>query len=87
MAKYRACTVWRRRSNRGIKTPEKRVGSIKRPPERVLLSRPLQNKYKESGKKGQTVSAYSQLPETNDIQFARAVSEIQSEVRRDTCSS
>lgn len=42
----------------------------------------LQNKYKESGKKSQRVSVYSQLPETNDIQFAKAVSEIQSEVRQ-----
>lgn len=41
----------------------------------------FQNKYKESGKKSQTVSVYSQLPQTNEIQFAKAVSELQSEVR------
>lgn len=42
----------------------------------------LQNKYKESGRKSQTVSVYSQLADTNDIQFAKTVSEIQSEVRQ-----
>lgn len=41
----------------------------------------FQNKYKESGKKSQSVSVYSQLPQTNEMQFAKAVSEIQSEVR------
>lgn len=41
----------------------------------------LQNKYKESGKKSQNVSLYSQLTDTNDIQFAKTVSDIQSEVR------
>lgn len=45
-----------------------------------LLCR-LQNKYKEDGQKSQSVSVYSQLQDTNDIQFARAVSELQSQVR------
>lgn len=44
----------------------------------------VQNKYKESGKKSQSVSVYSQLPETNDTQFAKAVCQIQSEVRSGT---
>ncbi|PWA32051.1 hypothetical protein CCH79_00020385 [Gambusia affinis] len=39
------------------------------------------NKYKEGGKKVQTVSVYSQLPETNQTQFAKNVSELQSEVK------
>lgn len=44
----------------------------------------VQNKYKESGKKSQSVSVYSQLPETNHMQFAKAVCQIQSEVRSGT---
>lgn len=41
----------------------------------------LQTKYKEDGKRSQTASFYSQLPQTSETQFAKSVSEIQSEVR------
>lgn len=40
----------------------------------------LQAKYKESGKKSRSQSVYSQLPETTETQFAKTVSELQSEV-------
>ena len=43
----------------------------------------LQNKYKEDGKKNLSQSIYSQLPETSDTQFAKTVSQTQSEVRQD----
>lgn len=41
----------------------------------------LQNKYKEEGKKEMSSSLYSQLPETAEMQLAKAVQEFQSEVR------
>lgn len=40
----------------------------------------VQLRYKEEGRRSQSMSVYSQLPETNDIQLARTVSEQQSEV-------
>ena len=40
----------------------------------------FQNKYKEDSKKSLSQSIYSQLPETSDTQFARTISELQSEV-------
>lgn len=40
----------------------------------------FQNKYKESGKKSRTSSLYSQLPQTNETQFNKTLSEIQSQV-------
>ena len=40
----------------------------------------LQNKYKEDGKRSVYNSVYSQLPETAEIQFVKAVSELQSQV-------
>lgn len=40
----------------------------------------FQNKYKEDGKRSLAQSFYSQLPETSDTQFAKSVSELQSEV-------
>ena len=43
----------------------------------------FQNKYKEDGKKSLSQSIYSQLPETSDTQFAKTVSQTQSEVRQD----
>lgn len=39
-----------------------------------------QNKYKEEGKKEMSSSLYSQLPETAEMQLAKAVHEFQSEV-------
>lgn len=39
-----------------------------------------QIKYKESGKKDMSTSLYSLLPETTEIQFAREMTEMQSEV-------
>lgn len=39
-----------------------------------------QNKYKEEGKKEMSSSLYSQLPETSEMQLAKAVHEFQSEV-------
>lgn len=44
----------------------------------------LQNKYKEEGKKEMSSSLYSQLPETAEMQLAKAVQEFQSEVRFST---
>lgn len=41
----------------------------------------LQNKYKEEGKKEMSSSLYSLLPETAEMQLAKAVQEFQSEVR------
>lgn len=41
----------------------------------------LQIKYKEEGLKSLCQSIYSQLPETMETQFARNVSELQSDVR------
>lgn len=40
-----------------------------------------QSKYKEGGRRSLSQSFYSQLPETAETQFARAVAELQSEVR------
>lgn len=40
----------------------------------------MQLRYKEEGRRSQSMSVYSQLPETNDIQLARTMSEQQSEV-------
>lgn len=40
----------------------------------------FQVKYKEEGKKQASTSLYSQLPETAEIQFAKQMSEMQSEV-------
>lgn len=40
----------------------------------------MQLRYKEEGRRSQSMSVYSQLPETNDIQLARIMSEQQSEV-------
>lgn len=42
---------------------------------------PLQVKYKEDGMKSLSQSVYSQLPETTETQFAKTVSELQSQVR------
>lgn len=39
-----------------------------------------QNNYKEGGKKDMSTSLYSQLPDTIEIQFARELTELQSEV-------
>ena len=39
----------------------------------------LQNKYREDGKRGVSTSGYSQLPETVETQFVKAVSELQSQ--------
>lgn len=47
----------------------------------VTMSSSLQVKYGEDGKKEMERSLYSLLPETAETQFARHVSEIQSEVR------
>lgn len=41
----------------------------------------FQNKYKEDGMRSLSQSFYSQLPETAETQFAKTVSELQSEVR------
>lgn len=41
----------------------------------------FQNKYKEDGRRSLSQSFYSQLPETTETQFAKTVSELQSEVR------
>lgn len=40
----------------------------------------LQNKYKEDGKKSVSYSVYSQLPETAEIQFAKAMADLANEV-------
>ena len=40
-----------------------------------------QNKYKEEGRKEMSSSLYSLLPETSEMQLAKAVHEFQSEVR------
>ena len=42
-----------------------------------------QTKYKESAKNSGSTSIYSQLPETTETQFVKAVSELQSEVGED----
>lgn len=42
-----------------------------------------QNKYKEAGMQSLSHSVYSQLPETEEIKFAKAVADLQSEVRRE----
>lgn len=47
----------------------------------ACLSLVVQVRYKEDGRRSQTVSVYSQLPQTSDTEFAKAVSELQSEVR------
>lgn len=47
----------------------------------ACLSLVVQVRYKEDGRRSQTVSVYSQLPQTSDTDFAKAVSELQSEVR------
>ena len=41
----------------------------------------LKSKYKEESKKAHGSSVYSQLPETMETQFARTVSDLQSQVR------
>lgn len=41
-----------------------------------------QSKYKEGGRKSLSQSFYSQLPETAETQFAKSVSDLQSQVRR-----
>jgi hypothetical protein len=40
----------------------------------------MQSKYKEEGKKAHGSSVYSQLPATMETQFARTVSDLQSQV-------
>lgn len=47
----------------------------------ACVSLVVQARYKEDGRRSQTVSLYSQLPQTSDTEFAKAVSELQSEVR------
>lgn len=47
----------------------------------ACLSLVVQVRYKEDGRWSQAVSLYSQLPQTSDTEFAKAVSELQSEVR------
>lgn len=44
----------------------------------------LQNKYKESGKKIQNSSLYTQLPQTTETEFAKSVSELTSQVHSQT---
>ena len=41
----------------------------------------VQIKYKEEGRKEMSVNLYSLLPETAETQFAKEVSDLQSEVR------
>lgn len=43
-----------------------------------------QLRYKEGGKKDLSSSLYSRLPETTEIQFAKEVAEMQSEVSSET---
>lgn len=40
----------------------------------------FQKKYKEDGRRSLSQSFYSQLPQTTETQFAKSVSELQSEV-------
>lgn len=40
----------------------------------------FQNKYKEDGLKGLSQSFYSQLPDTAELQLAKSLSELQSQV-------
>lgn len=46
-----------------------------------LFCSPPQSKYREAGRRSLSQSFYSQLPETAETQFAKAVAELQSQVR------